>query len=202
MAIEAFVKGVILGFAIAAPVGPIGILCIRRTLAHGRWIGFVSGLGAATADGLYGLVAALGLTALSSFLVQQVHILQAIGGLFLCYLAINIFRAAPTVREAIASDGRYAWRAYGSTLALTLTNPMTILSFIGIFSGLALPDARLVLVLGVISGSVLWWFVLSLLAGMLQTRLHTAGIRYINYASGCILLVFGVYSLLTTTWLK
>ena len=201
MAIEALLKGVIIGLAIAAPVGPIGILCIRRTLVHGRWIGFVSGLGAATADGLYGLVAALGLTALSSFLVQQYNILQTIGGLFLCYLAVKIFRAPP-VHETVESDGSYAWRAYASTLALTVTNPMTILSFIGIFSGLALPDARLLLVLGVVTGSALWWFVLSLLAGILQTKLHTTRIRYINYASGCILLFFGVYSLLTITWLN
>ena len=201
LAIEALVKGAILGFVIAAPVGPIGILCIRRTLAHGRWIGFVSGLGAATADGLYGLMAALGLTALTSFLIEQLNILQALGGLFLCYLAVNIIRA-PAVHEPVVSDGSYAWRAYGSTFALTLTNPMTILSFIGIFSGLALPDAHLLLVIGVVIGSALWWFVLSLLASMMQARLNTKGIRYINYASGCILLLFGFYSLLTTTWIK
>jgi len=129
-------RGLILGVSIAAPVGPIGLLCIRRTLAYGRWAGLLSGLGAATADGCYGTVAAFGLTFISQFLENQSIWLRVIGGLFLCYLGVTTFLAKPPTETAPLSRTGLTG-AYVSTLLLTLTNPATILSFVLIFAGLA-----------------------------------------------------------------
>src|SRR3990172_8990998 len=133
-----FLKGLLLGFSIAAPVGPIGVLCIRRTLAEGRTAGFASGLGAATADALYGSIAGFGLTIVSSFLIDQSHWLQLAGGIFLLYLGIKTFLAKS--KETIETGSpleksRGIIGNYASTFLLTLTNPLTILSFIAIFAG-------------------------------------------------------------------
>jgi threonine/homoserine/homoserine lactone efflux protein len=132
---EFLLGGIILGFSIAAPVGPIGVLCIRRTLAEGRASGLVSGLGAATADAIYGCVAGFGLTFISSFLVNQQRWLHLVGGAFLCYLGIRTFLARPADQAALA-QGSGLIGAYGSTFLLTLTNPMTILSFTAVFAAL------------------------------------------------------------------
>src|SRR5512141_3192760 len=116
-------KGFLLGLAIAAPVGPIGVLCIRRTLAHGRLIGFISGLGAATADMCYGAVAALGLTAIRDLLLAQQLLLRILGGLFLLYLGVRTFLARPANLTSSSIEGTSRLVAYLSTLGLTLTNP-------------------------------------------------------------------------------
>ena len=135
---HAFLQGLAIGFSIAAPVGPIGLLCIRCTLTHGRLNGFLCGLGAATADAVYGVIAALGLSAITSFLLGTQTWLQLAGGLFLVWLGIRTMRAPPAAapRSTDTAAASALAAGYFSTLALTLTNPMTILSFIGIFAGL------------------------------------------------------------------
>jgi threonine/homoserine/homoserine lactone efflux protein len=195
-------RGLVIGFSIAAPVGPIGVLCIRRTLADGRTSGFLSGLGAATADALYGAVAAFGLTAVSSVLVGQATWLRIGGGLFLCYLGVRTFFAPPAVAAASArATGLLG--AYVSTLLLTLANPATILSFVAIFAGFgaaARADsyaAAAVLVLGVFLGSALWWLVLSGGVGWVGGRLAPATLTWINRVSGLVIAGFGVLALLS-----
>ena len=190
-------KGMIIGFSIAAPVGPIGVLCIRRTLAEGRAYGLVSGLGAATADGFYGTVAALGLTLVSSFLIDQANWLRLIGGAYLCYLGIKTFRSQPAQRAAEAK-GRGLLGAYTSTLFLTLTNPLTIFAFAAIFAGVGAEAAAgntlgaLTVVLGVFLGSSAWWLILVTLTGLFRTRLNAAGLVWVNRVSGLLILGFGV----------
>ena len=202
MPISFFFKGFIIGFSIAAPVGPIGVLCIRRTLAEGRASGLVSGLGAATADGLYGCIAGFGLTFLSNLLIQHQVWIRVIGGLFLCYLGLKTFVAGPA-KESASVTGSGLAGAYGSTFFLTLTNPMTILSFAAIFAGLGLGSAggdylsSGVLVLGVFTGSALWWLILSSMVGMLGKMLSLGGMRWVNRISGIIILGFGLLALLT-----
>jgi threonine/homoserine/homoserine lactone efflux protein len=192
-----FLRGLIIGFSIAAPVGPIGILCIRRTLSEGRASGFLSGLGAATADALYGCVAGFGLTVVSVFLVGQRFWVQLIGGIFLMALGVKTLRAAPAERAAAASGAGLA-ASYVSTLFLTLTNPMTILSFAGIFAALGVAEtggdlsAAASLVLGVFIGSAAWWLLLSGGVGLLRERLSAGLLRWTNRLSGAILLVFGI----------
>ena len=190
-------KGMIIGFAIAAPVGPIGVLCIRRTLAEGRASGFVSGLGAATADAIYGCIAALGLTFVANFLVGGEAWLRLVGGAFLIFLGVRTFLARPAERTAPVGKERFLG-AYFSTLFLTLTNPTTILSFAAIFAGLGAGSADgdvLPLVLGVFLGSALWWFVLSGATSLFRDRLSAGGLRWVNRVSGTVLATFGVLAI-------
>ncbi len=196
-----FLRGLMLGFLIAAPVGPIGILCIRRSIALGRIAGLLTGLGAATADGLYGCIAAFGLTFLSDLLVSQAFWLHVIGGLFLCYLGVKTFLAKPVEEKAIGLEMRGTdLSLYASTVFLTLTNPMTILMFAGVFAGSGLAATgdytpATLLVAGVFLGSALWWFLLSFGASLFRTKINAPNLRGLNKISGLILLVFGVIAL-------
>ena len=198
MGVGLFFKGMIIGFAIAAPVGPIGVLCIRRTLAEGRISGLVSGLGAATADALYGAVAALGLTFVAEFLVGGQGWLRLVGGAFLLFLGVRTFLARPADRAAPAARSGLPG-AYASALFLTLTNPTTILSFAAIFAGLGVAVgadgdvlSAMSLVLGVFLGSATWWFVLSGVTSLIRTRLSVRGLRWVNRISGAVIAAFGV----------
>lgn len=192
---ELFIQGLVLGFSIAAPVGPIGVLCIRRTLAEGRASGFVSGLGAASADAIYGSIAAFGLTIISSVLVEQKIWLGLLGGVFLCYLGIRTLFTAPA-QQAVLSQGQGLLGAYASTFFLTLTNPMTILSFAAMFAGFVRGNsdftASAMLVLGVFIGSAAWWLLLSGGVGLLRSRFDLNAMRWVNRFSGIIILAFGV----------
>ena len=200
MDIPFFLKGIIIGFSIAAPVGPIGVLCIRRTLADGRLAGLVSGLGAATADLFYGCVAAFGLTFISQFLIDQEMWLRLIGGLFLLYLGAKTFFSKSSNDEIEQKKGGLL-NSYFSTFFLTLTNPLTILSFAAIFAGLGFVNtggdylSALTLVAGVFSGSALWWFLLSGGASFFQKKIDSQGLTWINRISGLIITVFGLVTL-------
>ena len=193
-------RGLIIGISIAAPVGPIGVLCIRRTLAQGTAAGFVSGLGAATADALYGCVAGFGLTFISGLLVQQQVWFRLVGGLFLCYLGARAFLAEPAQEPAEDRKGSLL-KAYASTLFLTLTNPMTILSFAAIFAGLGLASAAqcyasaVVMVAGVFAGSALWWLTLSGGVSFFRKRFSLTVLHWVNRISGIVITGFGVFSL-------
>lgn len=197
-------RGLMLGFAIAAPVGPIGVLCIRRTLTSGRATGFVSGLGAATADAIYGTVAALGLSAVSSLLLGQQRWLALLGGLFLLYLGARTLVSRPAEQAAQASGGAGLLGAYLSTLALTITNPATILAFLGVFAGLGLAsgaggsaEGAALLVAGVFCGSALWWLLLSGGVSLLRGRLDARALLWVNRASGAIIIAFAAAALLS-----
>ncbi len=200
-----FLKGLLIGFAIAVPVGPIGFLCLKRTLVYGRVTGFVSGLGAASADALYGLVAALGPTALSAFLIRIEFWLQLGGGLFLLALGLKTALArAPLVdpTNAPPPPPQRSWHAaYLSTLVLTLASPATVLAFVAIFAGLgvgAQADSHLhalELVGGVFTGSALWWLALSLGAGFLRDRLHASTLHVLHVISGACIGALGLWQL-------
>lgn len=189
-----------IGFSIAAPVGPIGVLCIRRTLANGRLMGLATGLGAATADAIYGCMAAFGLTALTDRLVGAGMWIRLVGGAFLLYMGVRTLLAKPGDRAAAASGSGLAG-AYLSTFVLTLTNPMTIFSFLAVFAALGLgsthpePLAAVSLVLGVFLGSALWWLGLSGAVSMLRSRFDTRELRWVNLASGVVIVAFGVIAI-------
>jgi threonine/homoserine/homoserine lactone efflux protein len=202
MDVSFLLRGLVIGFSIAAPVGPIGVLCIRRTLADGWRSGLVSGLGAASADTLYGSVAGFGLAFISNFLVSQQFWLRLFGGAFLCYLGIKTFLAKPAEQAAPGKDTGLPG-AYASTFILTLTNPMTIISFAAIFAGLGLGGTRGdyasagILVLGVFCGSALWWTILSGGVGLLRARFTPASLKWVNRISGMVITGFGLFALLS-----
>jgi threonine/homoserine/homoserine lactone efflux protein len=201
MELDFFIQGIVIGFSIAAPVGPIGVLCIRRTLAEGRATGLASGLGAATADALYGCVAAFGLTFISNILIGHRLWLRLGGGAFLICLGLRTLLSRPVEQFASVTSNGLAG-AYGSTFLLTLTNPMTILFFAGVMAGLGVDSAAhdytsaTVLVTGVFIGSALWWLTLSSGVSWLKWRVNTRTRTWINRTSGAIIIAFGVIALL------
>ena len=193
-------RGLVVGFTIAAAVGPISLLTMRRTIAHGRVYGLVSGLGVAAADASYGAIAAFGLTAITGVLVGARTTLALAGGAFLVWLAIRTIRARPTAAAAETDERPGLAPAFLSIYGLTMTNPMTILSFGGMFAGLGLGgrgglDAAL-LTLGVFLGSSLWWVGLTAVVGRLRDRITPAVLIWINRVSGAVLLAFGVLAIL------
>jgi threonine/homoserine/homoserine lactone efflux protein len=195
-----FLKGLAFGFVLAATVGPMWMLCFRRTLASGALAGFVSGMGIAVADAIYGAIAAFGLTAVSGFLLAQKFWLGLVGGAFLVYLGIRALLAAPAAAGDPAPANAGLARAFASTLGLTLANPPTILAFAAIFAGLGLGAkasyaAAAMVVAGVFLGSASWWVILALAAGRLRARIGTGLLRGLNIVSGIVILAFALWQL-------
>lgn len=197
MDLSYFLRGLVIGVSIAAPVGPIGVLCIRRTLVEGRAAGFVSGLGAASADAVYGFMAAFGLTFISTFLIHQQTWIRLIGGLFLLFLGIRTFRA-PVAEQAAETEEHGLLGNYLSIFVLTLTNPLTILSFAAVFAGLGVGAASgdylaaTATVLGVFTGSALWWLTLSVGVSLFRGKFTPRAMLWVNRISGVVIVAFGV----------
>jgi len=192
-----FLKGLAFGFVLAATVGPMWVLCFRRTVAYGTLTGFVSGMGIAVADGLYGAVAAFGLTFISGFLLRYSFWIGLVGGLFLLYLGIKTLLQEPAANGEAAKPASLA-QAFLSTLGLTLANPPTILAFAAIFAGLGLSAnadyvLAAIIVVGVFLGSAAWWVVLAFAGGALRERLGARLLRAINLVSGLTILGFAAW---------
>ena len=191
------IRGLLIGFTIAAVVGPIGLLTIRRTIDHGRLYGLVSGLGVATADAAYAAIAAFGLTALRELLVSGRVALGVVGGAVIVLLGVRTMRTRP--REAAAETARPGrLPAFASIFALTMTNPMTILSFAAVFTGVGLVSGSATfgdaagLTLAVWAGSALWWVLLTTVVGWLRGRVSNRAMLGINRISGVALVAFGI----------
>ena len=192
-------RGFVLGFTIAAAVGPISLLVIRRTLAEGQRYGLVSGMGVATADATYGAIAAFGLSAITDVLVNARQVLGLVGGVFLVWLAWRTIRSTPIEAATVTTARRGYVGAYLSILGLTFANPMTILSFGALFAGLgvtsgATGDAALV-VLGVLLGSTTWWIVLTTAVATLRGRITPGWLHRINVVSGIIIGAFAIVAI-------
>jgi threonine/homoserine/homoserine lactone efflux protein len=200
--LQSFLQGLVIGFSIAAPVGPIGMLCIQRTLARGRFSGLASGLGAATADATYGGIAGFGVTFVSALLVHYQLWIRLLGGTFLILLGARILLSVPTESGGGGGRQRLA-KDYASTFALTLSNPLTIVAFAAIFAGLGITGqagdygTATTLVSGVFAGSALWWVILSTGVGAIKGRLASGQMRWINRLSGCVIGCFGLIALLS-----
>jgi threonine/homoserine/homoserine lactone efflux protein len=199
-----FLKSLLIGLSIAAPVGPIGLLCIQRTLEHGARVGLATGLGAAVADALYGAIGVMGLGAVLAVLVGARTWLVLAGGLFLVWLGVaTLLRAQRPASAAAAGAPGTAdlARAFAGTFALTLSNPMTILSFLAVFASLAGdlkalgPQAQAVMVAGVFAGSAAWWLALSATVARLRHRLPDRVLVAIRRASGVLVAGFGLFQL-------
>ncbi len=198
MLLAFLLKGMLVGIIIAVPAGPVGVLCVRRTIFHGRLAGFVSGLGAASADAVFGIIAGFGLTFIADLLLGYQTWLRLGGACFLLYIGISALRADPLAGSRSQRDPEDLLADYASTFALTITNPITILAFLAIFAGIGFSgqEATLgraaILVLGVWLGSLLWWAGLAFGAGMVRLTFERHHLLWISRGSGGILVVSGV----------
>jgi threonine/homoserine/homoserine lactone efflux protein len=199
------ISGAIIGLIVAVPIGPVNLLCIRRTLALGSLNGFMSGLGAAAGDGCFAVVTAFGFTAVVQLINGFAGTLELVGGVLLLIFGVSTYFSDPlhgrgveraTSRQA---DAPSLLRAFASTFALTITNPATLFGFAALMAGLggisggkaSFRDASLV-VAGVVAGSSLWWFTLATVVGLFHARIDAAVMKVINHASGIIVALFGV----------
>lgn len=193
-----FLKGMLAGFSIAAPVGPIGILCIRRSLQHGRLAGFVTGAGAALADSSYGMIAALGVTAVTDFLQSHRMVFAFIGGTVLGFVGLRILFSRRMEVTGVPPPLSLS-RTFLSSFFLTLTNPATVLAFIGLFStfGLSIQTyhSAYAVVIGVCAGSLLWWLILSGVSSIFRARVDSAVLLWINRLSGAVMVAFSCFAL-------
>ncbi len=201
MDLSFFFKGLLIGAAVSAPVGPIGLLCINRSLTEGRVRGFVSGLGAATADMVFCIIAGFGFTFVSRFLDEQAVWISFVGACGLVFLGLRIFFSKPEEKSCANTGGDLA-HIYLSTFALTLINPVTILFFVAVFTSLGVTLSRedypslTLLIVGVLAGAVLWWFLLTGCVSLLHRRLTQETIRWVNRISGTIVMVLGLLAFL------
>jgi threonine/homoserine/homoserine lactone efflux protein len=197
MLIGFLLKGIAVGILIAIPVGPVGVLCIHRTIFSGRFAGLLSGLGAATADAVFGIIAGFGLTVVSDLLLGYQQWLRIIGAAFLLYIGGKALLAEPAAAKR-QRDPETLLRFFASAFVLTLTNPITLLSFVAIFAAVGFTGERatlgtaVILVVGIWNGSLLWWLALSLGAGLFRGSLDEHHLRWINRGSGGILVVSGI----------
>jgi threonine/homoserine/homoserine lactone efflux protein len=193
-------KSIILGFSVSAPVGPIGLLCIQRTIAKGQMAGFFTGLGASTANMIYASVAAFGFSVVSSFLLEQQFILKIIGGGFLLYLGVKTFLAKPA-EKAASLEGNGLVGMCLSTLFLMITNPTTILNFVAMFAGLGFDktasshSSAFTFVFGVCLGAIFWWFLLSFIVSIFRNKI-TPYLKSVNKIAGILIVSLGCLAFL------
>ncbi|HTM08563.1 MAG TPA: LysE family transporter [Verrucomicrobiae bacterium] len=197
-----FLKGFVIGMIVSVPVGPIGLLCVNRTLSKGPVYGLTSGLGVATADAISGGIVVLGLTLVSSFLIAEQIWLRLVGGFFLCYLGCKIFVTEPAPRS-MADKEKNLLGAYASTFLLTFSNPLTLLSFVAIYAGWGVEDLSAhhvlaaVLTVGIFCGSASWWVILSTGMPVVRMMFTHEGLRWVHRVSGAIIAGFGFIILMT-----
>jgi threonine/homoserine/homoserine lactone efflux protein len=198
---DPLLTGILIGFAVAAPVGPIALLIMRRSLNEGRLCGFVSGLGAATADLLCGLVAALGVSALTALISTHHRALQLVGGLVMLVLGWNAFRAKDPSAAKRPLHERNLFIAYLFTFLLTLSNPLTLFGMIAVIAAFRAGGPNytrfdmIVLGGGIFVGSACWWFLLCNFAGWLGRRLGPRLLHVLNMTAGVIIFAFGAWQL-------
>lgn len=197
-----FLKCVISGFLLAAPIGPVNLICIKRTLSKGRISGLIVGLGAATADALYGYAAAAGLNFLISFINQYETAFRWGGGMFIAYLGWKTFHSVPPSPSSDKETTKNFYKVFAGIFLLTLTNPITIFSFIATFSSLgiailvtSLPKAALA-ALGVFLGSLLWWIILTSAISFFRDKVTPKTISYINKIAGALIILIGIASII------
>lgn len=202
MATIIFLKGIVIGFLISIPVGPIAVLCIQRTLNKGRIHGIVTGLGAATADAIYSLFAVSGLSFILNFLIKEQLWLRLVGGLFLCYTGVRLFRSK-VVQRAVSGGGTSYFSNYVSSFIFAMTNPGTLLVFAAVFASLGILHINVnytsagLLVAGVFIGAGLWWFILNSVSGIFLKKLDYVKLAWLNKISGIIITGFGLFVLVS-----
>jgi threonine/homoserine/homoserine lactone efflux protein len=196
-AIELLIGGIIIGLMIAMPVGPVNILCIRRTIGAGWRSGVISGVGAAAADMLYGGIAGFSITLVIQFLVREQFWIRLFGGILLVVIGIFYFFKRPVALDARLQDRGSAYSDIRSAFLLTLTNPTTVLSFVALLAALGMGAQRhwwltVFLVGGIFCGSMMWWIVLSVIVNHFRDRFNDRLLRLMNRFAGVAIGGFGV----------
>lgn len=201
------IQGILIGVVVAVPVGPLGLLCINRSLMLGALAGLASGLGVASADAVAAGIAALGISLISDFLIEYQLVLRFVGGIFLCILGYRIYRTEPAVKvPTISTNGLLG--AYATTFFLTVSNPVTILSFLAIYAGWHVPSLRghylaaAFLTAGVFIGSGLWWVVLFVGLTLFRLKISHGFLGLVHRVSGVLIVGFGITVLLSLSPLK
>jgi threonine/homoserine/homoserine lactone efflux protein len=193
-----FVKGLIIGFALAAPVGPIAAICVQRTMNQGRLAGFLSGLGSAAADAVYGTAAAFGASFIAEFLLEHGTVMQKVGGAVLVVMGIRLFLTKPADEKARAGGARSNLGLFLSTFLLTLTNPMTFLAFGAIFATMGLGAVKghsiltFDLVAGVTLGALAWWTLLVFAVHAIRRRFTYSKLVWVNRGAGIFVVAVGI----------
>ncbi|HEX2928927.1 MAG TPA: LysE family transporter [Candidatus Binatia bacterium] len=207
MSVYLLIEGILIGLVVAVPVGPLGLLCINRALSLGALCGLCSGLGVATADAIAAGIAALGITLVSDFLADHQFVLRLIGGSFLCYLGYKIYRTEAVSKVAVNSvNGLLS--AFATTFFLTLSNPVTILSFVAIYAGWHVPSlhgryvSAATLTVGVFTGSALWWVALFIGLTTFHEKFNLKFLFWVHRVSGAVIAGFGIVVLLSLSPLR
>ena len=205
MDITILLKGIAVGLLVAMPVGPIALLCLQRTLSQGPIYGFIFGLGVATADAIYGCIAAFWVTFISNFLVQKKFLIEFFGGLFLIILGSRIIFKEKSIRPDNNIRKTNLLNDYTSSVFITLTNPLTILIFASILAWPRLDielyeisyTSAMLLVSGIFIGSALWFTILSAMIGLFRNKFSPRYLKWINNLSGVLIILFGIFMLLS-----
>lgn len=203
MIFDYILKGIIIGLSVSIPLGPIGILVIQKTLSQGKKTGFVTGLGAAFADFIYAIIASLGISIIIDSIVKHHIYFQIIGGLFLIYLGYKVFFTNPIKQLRQSNGGGSLIGDFLSTFLLTITNPMALLLFIGVFAGIGFLDKQfdyqsiVYIILGVIIGTSLWWYILATLISLFRKKIRIRRLNWINKISGLVIFIFGIVAILS-----
>lgn len=188
-------KGVLIGVSVSAPLGPIGVLCIQKTITKGRAAGFISGTGAVFGDTLYAIIAGFGVSFISDFLLANQLLLQVFGGLLLFFFGWKVFHSQPTPANCKKPSDNYL-KNFLSVFMLTISNPITVLFFGAVFTGLGIAGSgnewtTALVIFGVFMGTVLWWYVLSSIVSRFRNKFGRKTVKKINRTSGVLILVLG-----------
>ena len=203
--LDLLVKGLVIGVVVSAPLGPVGVLCIQRTLNKGRWYGFVTGLGAALSDIIYALITGYGMSFMDEFLTKHQVMLQIIGSVMLFVFGVFTFRSNPvqSIRPVSSKKGTYLHN-FVTAFFVTLSNPLIIFLFIGMFArfSFVMPGSelgfQLVGYLAIILGALLWWFGITYFVNKVRARFNVRGIWILNRIIGVIVMLASVISLVYT----
>ena len=207
MDIQLLVTGVVVGFLVAAPVGPVAVLCIQRTLLDGRLTGYATGLGATLADTVFGALAVLSVGAVEAFLTENRMVIQGLGGAILVVLGSHAMWKSrtllshTTVACAPATGGETPVHAFATAFAVTLFNPITFIAFISLFAAIHVLDAidglidSWVVISGILVGALAWWLTLATISARMRSSFTGKGLAWLNAGSGLIILAFGLYAL-------
>lgn len=209
MGIMIFIKGIILGFSASLPLGPIGLICIQKTLNKGRWAGIVSGSGAALSDTFFAIIAAFGISFISDFIEQQQFILRIIGSAILILLGLRIFLTNPAIqirKQKLKKNNLFA--DFISIFFLTLSNPVTVFVFGAVFASSGLIKVQnsffdlVLIVVGVFVGAMLWWLILVNFVNLFRSKFRLKRLWWINKITGAVIVLFGLFVLVATVFFK